>query len=372
MDEPDGIPMNTSRGLLPGLLIAVLLLALADASGRAQPQGIPPKPAVPVEPIAAIVDAFRSHSVVTFSDPHGNEQLEAFRLMVVRDPRIIGVINDIVVEMGNARYQDLMDRYLRGEDVPYQTLRQVWDNTTQQQILTMETGVPAFYRAIRAVNASLSRERQIRVLLGDPPIDWDAVQTADDFQKWLALRDTHPADLIQREVLAQQRHVLVIYGQMHAQRKNLLANYASDGIAETLISRLESKTGIKAFTIWWDSDLALRQPDATSWPIPSLASLRGTIPGAADFAAYRPTPARFTTTFMAIPRDQWRTLRMEDQFDAVLYLGPSAAMTTAQPSPALCSDRAYVAARLARMTLIGLPPPELDRLRQLCSVAPPK
>jgi hypothetical protein len=299
-------------------------------------------------------------------------QLEAFRLAVVRDPRIIGIVNDVVVETGNARYQDLMDRFVRGEDVPYESLRQVWDNTTQQQVATMEIDVPPFYRAIRAVNASLPRERQLRVLLGDPPIDWDAVHTFEDFQKWLALRDTHPADLIQREVLGKERRALIIYGQMHAQRKNLLANYESDGLAETLISRLESKAGISVFTIWWDTDLASRQPDASSWPIPSLATLRGTILGAADFAAYYTAPARVTQTFLPIPRDQWRMLRMEEQFDAVLYLGPSTAMTNARPSPGLCADPIYVQTRLARMTLVRLPPVEIDRLRDLCSLPKPK
>jgi hypothetical protein len=200
----------------------------------------------------------------------------------------------------------------------------------------MSPDVPAFYRAIRVVNASLPRERQLRVLLGDPPISWDAVHTADDHREWILLRDTYPADLIEREVLAKGRRALVIYGQMHAQRKNLHANYESEGMAETLISRLESKTKIEAFTTWWATDLASRQPDAASWPIPSLATLRGTILGAPDFASYYvPVPVRFTARDNAlapISRDQWRTLRMEDQFDAVLYLGPSSATTHSHPT----------------------------------------
>jgi hypothetical protein len=353
---------------------AVPLVALiTGASSLAQ--NVNPGPAVPVEPIAAIVEAFRSHAVVTISDPHGNEQLAAFELALIRDPRMIGIVNDIVVENANARYQDLMDRFVRGEDIPYATLRQVWDNTTQPQLGTMESAVPTLYWAVRTVNLSLPRERQLRVLLGDPPIDWDTVHTAADHQRWIALRDTHPADVISREVLSKQRHALVIYGQMHAQRKNLQANYESEGLAETLVSRLERTTGVKAFTIWWATDVAARQPGATSWPTPSLALLRGTILGAGPFESYYSAATRFTLLngkFAPVPRDQWRTLRMEDQFDAVLYLGPSSAMTNAQPSPALCADPSYVRTRLARMTLVGLPPPEIDRLKELCAVPLPK
>ena len=33
-----------------------------------------------------------------------------------------------------------------------------------------------FVRAVRAVNASVPRERQLRVLLGDLPVDWDAAR----------------------------------------------------------------------------------------------------------------------------------------------------------------------------------------------------
>jgi hypothetical protein len=40
-------------------------------------------------------------------------------------------MNDIVVEFGNSRYQDVMDRFVRGEDVPHAQLQPVWQNTAQ-------------------------------------------------------------------------------------------------------------------------------------------------------------------------------------------------------------------------------------------------
>src|SRR3954469_14793290 len=86
--------------------------------------------AIPLEPISAIIDAFRSHSVVALGEGHGNEQGHAFRLSLIRDPRFAATVNDIVVECGNARYQELIDRFMSGGDVPYEQLRQVWQNTT--------------------------------------------------------------------------------------------------------------------------------------------------------------------------------------------------------------------------------------------------
>src|SRR5258708_35312549 len=102
----------------------IWLLAFIQA---AQPSA--PRLASPVEPVAAILDAFRSNNIVALSEPHGNEQAHALRLALIRDPRFPTVANDIVWECGNARYQDVMDRFVRGEDVPDTALRQAWRNT---------------------------------------------------------------------------------------------------------------------------------------------------------------------------------------------------------------------------------------------------
>jgi hypothetical protein len=72
-----------------------------------------------------------------------------------------------------------MDRLVRGDDVPNELLRRVWQDTTQ---LFTTFDIPIyeqFFRAVRVLNAALPRSRQLRVLLGDPPMDWDRVTSAD-------------------------------------------------------------------------------------------------------------------------------------------------------------------------------------------------
>jgi hypothetical protein len=135
--------------------------------------------------------------VVALTDAHGNEQAAAFLLSLVRDPRFAATVNDVVMECGNARYQDVIDRFVNGEDVPDESLRRVWQDTTQPSAACDVPIYEAFYRAVRALNASLPRERRLRVLLGDPPVDWDAVRTRDDHFKWIEMREWHPAALIQ-------------------------------------------------------------------------------------------------------------------------------------------------------------------------------
>ena len=159
---------------------------------------------MPQDPITAIVDAFDSHNVVAFGEGmHRNDQSHALRLALIRDPRFTAVVNDIVVEFGNARYQEVMDRFVRGEDVPREELRQVWQNTTQAHAVWDVPIYEEFYRAVRNVNASLAPDRQLRVLLGDPPIDWDNRNSED--VRALGGRSGHAVEVIKREVLARER-----------------------------------------------------------------------------------------------------------------------------------------------------------------------
>src|ERR1041384_4998482 len=102
---------------------------LALVIGSAQPSAA--NPAIPLDPITAVLEAFRAHNIVALGDgAHNSEQSHTFRIALIRDPRFAATVNDIVVECGNARYQDLMDRFAAGEEVPDASLRQVWRNTT--------------------------------------------------------------------------------------------------------------------------------------------------------------------------------------------------------------------------------------------------
>ncbi len=331
-----------------------------------------PSPAVPLEPVAAMVDAFRTHTVVAVTAGHGEARGYAFAQLLLHDPRFIAAINDIVIEEGSARYQDVADRFVRGENVPMESLRRVWRDTTQPG-LGLDRPWEEFFATARGVNASLPAARKIRVLLGDPPIEWENVRTPQEHRRWIEMRDTFPADLIQRDVLAKRRHALLTYGSMHFQRKNIVANYESEGPAETIVSRLENTWGARVFTIF-TADVSSLQPDAASWPSPSLAIVRGTVLGAADFTAYhkenlpRIAIRDGRPDFSApIPRDQWKTLRAEDQFDAILYLGKGPSPRV-ELDPVRCAEKSEFEEHLRRTAVSGVPPTEAERLKRLCGL----
>jgi hypothetical protein len=165
------------------MIRAVGLVAVLSLAVPARAQESAPVPAVPVDAIAAIVDAFRTHRVVALSDAHGNEQAQAFLIQLVRDSRFAAAVDDVVVEFGSARYQDTIDRFVQGEDVPYDDLRRVWQDTTQPSAAGDVPINEMFFRAVRDVNASreLCEDRAYRdmraarlAIAGAPPAEAEA------------------------------------------------------------------------------------------------------------------------------------------------------------------------------------------------------
>jgi hypothetical protein len=100
------------------LATSVGILFLLATTARLAPAGPDAgRPAAPVNAIDGILAAFESHPIVALPDSHGSNQAHAFLLSLIRDPRFAQTVDYIVVEFGNARYQDVADRFLRGEEV---------------------------------------------------------------------------------------------------------------------------------------------------------------------------------------------------------------------------------------------------------------
>ena len=151
-------------------MVRALALVAAVAGGIAA-QNL--KPALPVDPVTAIIDAFKSHAIVALGEgPHGNEQGYAFRLSLIRDPRFAAGVNDVVVECTSSLYQDVVDRFVAGGDVAADVLLKVWRNVIEPDGCDRPTW-EGLIRAVRDLNASLPAGRRLRVLLGEPPVDWD-------------------------------------------------------------------------------------------------------------------------------------------------------------------------------------------------------
>ncbi len=118
-----------------------------------------PKPAVD-----AILSAFDKYKIVAIPAAHGQKDLDDFILMLVRDQRLPLIVNDIAVECGNSIYQQILDRYIAGEEVPFSEVRKVWRNTTQGLLCGTDGFYETFYPLIRAINQKLPADKRLRVL----------------------------------------------------------------------------------------------------------------------------------------------------------------------------------------------------------------
>jgi hypothetical protein len=331
---------------------AVLLLSIAGGPTLARRlfDGQRAPAAAPVDAISAIIDAFKSHQLVAIGDAHGNEPGQAFQFALMRDRRFPAAVNDILVETGNSAYQGVLDRFIRGENVPEGELRPIWRETAQQQVASWQ--MPELFKVVRAINDTVAPEHRLRVLLGEPPIDWGTIRSADDLRGWQSdpahERDRFAVDVLKRDVLGKGRRAIAFYGAGHFFRKN---------VTHSIVSLMESGGASRAFTVWTNSvaDMSTMQPDVASWPTPSIARVRGTLLGEAPFEAF------FGPAGTDIP-NEWKA-PMQEQFDAVLYVGPPASIKFARAERWPCNDPAF-AERLRRAALIR--PSIADRLKKDC------
>ena len=71
------------------------------------------------------------------------------------------------------------------------------------------------------------------------------------------------------------------------------------------------------------------------------------------------------SAFMVV--ESWRTLRAEDQFDAVLYTG-NGPSPRVELDPVRCGETAEFQEHMRRMAVSGIPPLETERLKKLCGL----
>ena len=307
--------------------------------------------------------AFREHALVGLSDRHNLAQEGALYVSIIRDPRFAREVGNLVVEFGGASQQGVIDRYVSGESIPYAELRQVWTEVVGWSPGEIGQMYLNLFATVRAVNAELPSRERIRVWLGEPKVDWAQIKTRDDLEPYIWQRDEHAAALIDREILAQHKKALIIYGPGHffsapprpaslghlIKRDHpgslfILATYA--GYADpSCVARLEAK--MKTWTApvvaspiagtWLDA--ALRDcADRVQFPPPVLGA-----------PALSPERLARREAIMAKARLEASGALA----DAFLYLGPSASLTRTPYEQALYLDESYLREATRRRSIVS-------------------
>ena len=282
----------------------------------------------PVDGVEAIVDAFQRYQIVALGDLHGCEEFYDFIDQLVRRPALADRVNDIIVEFGNARFQDIADRYTSGDDVSVEELRIVWRDHTNPIVFDSPV-YEQFFRTIREINRDRPEARRFRVHLGDPPIDWSRTTTNREWGRMLFQRDAHFASVVEAASFERGRRALLIIGGAHLVR----------GSENNVTSRIEAQHPGSMFIVIPHDRFRERHEELesplTKWKFGSLALLRGTWLGALH---PRLRWLQMKDVTLTMPDGRRVEPRLENMVDAWLYVGPRDLLTEAMPFPGIYRD----------------------------------
>jgi len=308
---------------LPSILLALASVCAAQANP------------IPTNPTTAVLHAFDTHDLVMFGEIHWNKQEYRWLQSLIANPEFADRVDDVVMEFGNSLYQKSVDRYVAGESVPMEDVQRAWRNT-----LGLGDPPPIYdelYKTVRDVNLRRRGKHQIRVLCGDPYIDWDKVKTKDDIGPFLGHRDQWYAQVVKDEVLAKHHRAFLIAGSAHFLRER------GDGYIEPELRR----AGAKTFVILAGTNAVKGYDDLDhrfdSWPAPSIALVTGNWVG--DLPAI---PVISGGTESIDP-----PVKLKDEADALLYLGPRDSLIAVDTVREEVDGTPYGKELLRRMKLLG-------------------
>jgi hypothetical protein len=279
--------------------------------------------------IGQIAKQFDEHPLIMIGELHRWEQLHAFMREMIRGPEFVCRADDIVVEFGNSRLQELADRYAAGEKITEAELQSLWRDTSVP--LTWNSPVyRQFFETVREINQKHLCPHPVRIVLADSPLDWAKIKTAKDYTPW-ADRDASYAEVVEREVLTKHHRAFLLAGQFHVIKQTPEGD--EDGPRSAQL--IERKHPGALFSI-------VAAPPAIAEalhldPPPSFKVVRGTELQNADFAMIATMN----------PHKKWPP--MGDVIDAVLNIGEQ---TFLYPPSTIYLDPDYQRELRRRATII--------------------
>jgi hypothetical protein len=284
--------------------------------------------------VDGVLNAFATHQVVLLGEQHQRKEFHEFLRAFVRDRRFTRTVTQIIVEFGNAQYQDVADRYVAGGEVPRSEMQHVWRDVVGT-VLGFDSPVyEEFYDTVREVNRERPPNERIRVILGDPPVPWAEIHDAAAYGRYIE-RDEFMTDAIQHARKGDRR-VLVIVGGLHI--PITAATEAKDkhpGVGNLL----ESAAPHVAYRIFPAPAGFRPAVDCAPQFLPATGDL-----GDRSFGVLMPAgimvqrDVNGKKEWIALTDSDWPPIRAK--VDAALYLG--ATETRLAPLPSTLADASYI------------------------------
>jgi hypothetical protein len=164
-----------------------------------------------------LTEKFNTFKVIGLDEgPHGTLQCHAFIRNLFDDMKFCSTLDYIIVEFVNVDFQSTLDRFINGEEITLEQIQNIWRHTTQSHTPLFESPVYLqLLETVREVNKRLPMNNSIRVLAGDPAMDWSGVKTRTEYIQRLSQRDVWPSELAIQYGIKADKNVLVIFGGMH-------------------------------------------------------------------------------------------------------------------------------------------------------------
>lgn len=342
------------------LLLGASLLALnlpVTAQGNPKPDN----------PTTAVVSAFATHDIVMLGEMHGNKQEYAWLPSLVASPEFADRADDIVLEMGNSLYQSSVDRYISGEDVPLEQVQKTWRNTVAV------VGPPSpttalLFQTVREENIKRKGKHQMRVICGDPYIDWEKVKDRKDISPYAANREQWFAQVVKDEVLSKHHRAFLIMGSAHFLRVPPFPRRIS-------IEHELQAAGAKTYLIVAGTNTPRGYDDIDhrfdSWPTPSIVPLTDNWVG--ELPAYSIISGGGAEGYQWMFSSESASaapVKMKDVADALLYLGPRDTLLDVFMTRGELEGTPYENEIERRLTLEGMPLEIVPALEPETSEAP--
>jgi len=295
----------------------------------------------------AMIRLFNTHDMVMFGEVHDGEQEYEWLSKLVKTPGFSDHVDDIVVEFGNALYQETVDRYVAGENIPFDEVQKAWRNTVGD-VLPVSPEYGWLYKAVREANMEHPGKRGVRLVMGSPPADWAKIRNSADLAPYEAEREQWYARVVKTEVLAKHHHALLIMGAGHflrgheealqyelaAEQRRNLPPLDRIRLRPGYVEREIRAAGANPYLVVFGTNAVDNHGNVDrrfdSLPVPVLVPLFGTWVGALPAQ-----PVLSGGRAAAIP------LTLADQADALLYVAPCSVLQTLYLSPADLDGTAY-------------------------------
>lgn len=264
-----------------------------------------------------IIETFKDCNIIGLGEGgHGLKNSHHFFHTLFDNKTIQEILDVVIIEFANTDYQAILDQYIFGETVDLDDLRKTWRESTQPG---RQGEVPIYFellKKVRSINKKLPQHKKIRVLGGDPSINWKKINDFKDYKKQMGYsRDKFPAELAINFGIKQAKKVLIIYSEVHLTK---IPNIILDPNYQSITSIINKKhpAAIKTIgTIYSESLLA--EDYFNHCQLYSIINLDknelGKIPAYKIFSKSLYKSSKEISVFEG--------QKIEDLFDALLFVG---------------------------------------------------